>query len=51
MKQIAERAENMNQNKGPTNHVGNDAILEHLGSGAFGSIYKANLSFAIILQT
>ncbi|KAL9868146.1 LOW QUALITY PROTEIN: serine/threonine-protein kinase Nek10 [Geothlypis trichas] len=41
LKQIAERAENMNQNKGPTNHVGNDAILEHLGSGAFGSIYKA----------
>ncbi|KFQ68659.1 Serine/threonine-protein kinase Nek10, partial [Phaethon lepturus] len=30
----------MNQNKAPTKHIGNYAILEHLGSGAFGSVYK-----------
>ncbi|KAM3678950.1 LOW QUALITY PROTEIN: serine/threonine-protein kinase Nek10 [Ammospiza maritima maritima] len=40
LKQIAESTENMNQNKAPTNRVGNDAILEHLGSGAFGSVCK-----------
>ncbi|KAM7035942.1 LOW QUALITY PROTEIN: serine/threonine-protein kinase Nek10 [Passerculus sandwichensis] len=39
LKQIAESTENMN-NKAPTNRVGNDAILEHLGSGAFGSVCK-----------
>ncbi|XP_009880474.1 PREDICTED: serine/threonine-protein kinase Nek10 [Charadrius vociferus] len=40
LKQIAESIENMNQNKAPTKHIGNYAILEHLGSGAFGSVYK-----------
>uniref|UniRef100_A0A8C6IN90 Uncharacterized protein n=1 Tax=Melopsittacus undulatus TaxID=13146 RepID=A0A8C6IN90_MELUD len=39
-KQIAESIENMNQNKAPTKHIGNYAILEHLGRGAFGSVYK-----------
>lgn len=36
----------MTQNK----EGGNYAILEHLGSGAFGSVYKLNFSFAIILH-
>ncbi|NWH29074.1 NEK10 kinase, partial [Chloropsis hardwickii] len=40
VKQIAESIENMNQNKASTKHVGNYAVLEHLGSGAFGSVYK-----------
>ncbi|XP_025913076.1 serine/threonine-protein kinase Nek10 isoform X1 [Apteryx rowi] len=40
LKQIAESIENINQNKAPTKHIGNYAILEHLGSGAFGSVYK-----------
>lgn len=49
-KQIAESIESMNQNKAPTKHIGNYAILEHLGCGAFGSAYKVNLSFGINLQ-
>ncbi|OXB68141.1 hypothetical protein ASZ78_008659, partial [Callipepla squamata] len=40
LKQIAESIESVNQNKEPTSHIGNYAILEHLGSGAFGSVYK-----------
>ncbi|XP_008937769.1 PREDICTED: serine/threonine-protein kinase Nek10, partial [Merops nubicus] len=40
LKQIAESIESMNQNKAPTKHIGHYAILEHLGSGAFGSVYK-----------
>ncbi|XP_050190229.1 uncharacterized protein LOC126649908 [Myiozetetes cayanensis] len=40
LKQIAESIESMNQNKAPTKHIGNYAILEHLGSGAFGNVYK-----------
>ncbi|NWI17981.1 NEK10 kinase, partial [Crypturellus soui] len=40
LKQISESIENINQNKTPTKHVGNYAILEHLGSGAFGNVYK-----------
>ncbi|NXE03682.1 NEK10 kinase, partial [Lophotis ruficrista] len=40
LKQIAESIESMNQNKAPTKHIGNYAILQHLGSGAFGSVYK-----------
>ncbi|XP_061320967.1 serine/threonine-protein kinase Nek10 isoform X3 [Pezoporus flaviventris] len=39
-KQIAESIESMNQNKAPTKHIGNYAVLEHLGCGAFGSVYK-----------
>ncbi|OPJ82039.1 serine/threonine-protein kinase Nek10 [Patagioenas fasciata monilis] len=40
LKQIAESIKSVNQNKTPTKHIGNYAILEHLGSGAFGSVYK-----------
>ncbi|XP_071591571.1 LOW QUALITY PROTEIN: serine/threonine-protein kinase Nek10 [Heliangelus exortis] len=40
LKQISESIESMNQNKAPTKHIGNYEILEHLGSGAFGSVYK-----------
>uniref|UniRef100_A0A8B9VTP7 Serine/threonine-protein kinase Nek10 n=1 Tax=Anas zonorhyncha TaxID=75864 RepID=A0A8B9VTP7_9AVES len=40
LKQIAESIESINQNKAPARQIGNYAILEHLGSGAFGSVYK-----------
>ncbi|KAJ6666473.1 hypothetical protein lerEdw1_020196 [Lerista edwardsae] len=40
VKQIVENIENINQNKAPTKYIGNYAILDHLGSGAFGSVYK-----------
>ncbi|XP_044305353.1 serine/threonine-protein kinase Nek10 isoform X5 [Varanus komodoensis] len=40
VKQITENIENINQNKAPTKYIGNYAILDHLGSGAFGSVYK-----------
>ncbi|NXI42985.1 NEK10 kinase, partial [Galbula dea] len=40
LKQITDSIESLNQNKTPTKHIGNYAILEHLGSGAFGNVYK-----------
>ncbi|CAH2282972.1 serine threonine- kinase Nek10-like isoform X1 [Pelobates cultripes] len=40
LKQIADNIEGINQNKSPTKFIGNYAILDHLGSGAFGSVYK-----------
>ncbi|KAE8596739.1 hypothetical protein XENTR_v10016225 [Xenopus tropicalis] len=40
LKQIADSIESINQNKTPTKFIGNYAILDHLGSGAFGSVCK-----------
>ncbi|KAM4689029.1 serine/threonine-protein kinase Nek10 [Discoglossus pictus] len=40
LKQVADNIECINQNKTPTKFIGNYAILDHLGSGAFGSVYK-----------
>ncbi|XP_053323974.1 serine/threonine-protein kinase Nek10 [Spea bombifrons] len=40
LKQVADSIEGINQNKSPTKFIGNYAILDHLGSGAFGSVYK-----------
>ncbi|XP_043920696.1 serine/threonine-protein kinase Nek10 [Protopterus annectens] len=40
LKQITENIESVNQNKAPTKFLGNYAILDHLGCGAFGSVYK-----------
>ncbi|XP_032123974.1 serine/threonine-protein kinase Nek10 isoform X3 [Sapajus apella] len=40
LKQIAENIESINQNKAPWKYIGNYAILDHLGSGAFGCVYK-----------
>ncbi|XP_078520087.1 serine/threonine-protein kinase Nek10 isoform X2 [Lissotriton helveticus] len=40
LNQISENIESINQNKAPTKFIGNYAILDHLGSGAFGSVYK-----------
>lgn len=45
LKQIAESIESVNQNKAPAKHIGNYAILEHLGSGAFGNVYKVSFPF------
>lgn len=42
--QIAENIESINQNKAPSKYIGNYAILDHLGSGAFGCVYKVTLS-------
>ncbi|XP_076986076.1 serine/threonine-protein kinase Nek10 isoform X6 [Tamandua tetradactyla] len=40
LKQISENIESINQNKAPSKYIGNYAILDHLGSGAFGCVYK-----------
>ncbi|XP_069586107.1 serine/threonine-protein kinase Nek10 isoform X1 [Ranitomeya imitator] len=40
LKQVSDSIEGINQNKTPTKCIGNYAILDHLGSGAFGSVYK-----------
>ncbi|XP_073424559.1 serine/threonine-protein kinase Nek10 isoform X2 [Dendrobates tinctorius] len=40
LKQVSDSIEGINQNKTPTKFIGNYAILDHLGSGAFGSVYK-----------
>ncbi|XP_072796992.1 serine/threonine-protein kinase Nek10 isoform X1 [Vicugna pacos] len=40
LRQIAENIESINQNKAPSKYIGNYAILDHLGSGAFGCVYK-----------
>ena len=37
---IEENIEGINQNKEPTHYIKEYAVLEHLGSGAFGSVYK-----------
>ncbi|GCC24077.1 hypothetical protein chiPu_0002476 [Chiloscyllium punctatum] len=40
LKQITENIEGVNQNKAPTKFIGNYAILDYLGSGAFGNVCK-----------
>ncbi|XP_028927181.2 serine/threonine-protein kinase Nek10 isoform X2 [Ornithorhynchus anatinus] len=40
LKKISENIESVNQHKAPTKFIGNYAILDHLGSGAFGCVYK-----------
>ncbi|XP_063778325.1 serine/threonine-protein kinase Nek10 isoform X3 [Pseudophryne corroboree] len=40
LKQVTDGIEGINQNKTPTKFIGNYAILDYLGSGAFGSVYK-----------
>ncbi|XP_073534116.1 serine/threonine-protein kinase Nek10 isoform X3 [Phyllobates terribilis] len=40
LKQVSDSIEGINQHKTPTKFIGNYAILDHLGSGAFGSVYK-----------
>ncbi|XP_006813980.1 serine/threonine-protein kinase Nek10-like [Saccoglossus kowalevskii] len=37
---IKECFQDTNQNKEPTHHINNYAVYEHLGTGAFGSVYK-----------
>ncbi|XP_067915911.1 serine/threonine-protein kinase Nek10 isoform X4 [Heterodontus francisci] len=40
LNQITENIEGVNQNKSPTKFIGNYAILDYLGSGAFGNVFK-----------
>ena len=41
---IQANIEATNQNKAPTYTVGNYAVFELLGSGAFGSVYKVGIT-------
>nr|XP_045008379.1 serine/threonine-protein kinase Nek10 isoform X2 [Jaculus jaculus] len=40
LKQIAENIESINQKKAPLKYISDYAVLDHLGSGAFGCVYK-----------
>uniref|UniRef100_A0A8C6MWH7 NIMA (never in mitosis gene a)- related kinase 10 n=1 Tax=Mus spicilegus TaxID=10103 RepID=A0A8C6MWH7_MUSSI len=40
LKQIAENIESINQKKASLKYIGDYAVLDHLGSGAFGCVYK-----------
>ncbi|KAG8430251.1 hypothetical protein GDO86_018152, partial [Hymenochirus boettgeri] len=44
LKQVTDSIQSINQNKKTTTFIGNYAILDHLGSGAFGSVYKVRKS-------
>ena len=37
---IQENILELNQNRTPTHYIRDYAVFEHLGSGAFGSVYK-----------
>ena len=37
---IQENIMELNQNRTPTHYIKDYAVFEHLGSGAFGSVYK-----------
>ena len=37
---IQENIMELNQNRTPTHYIRDYAVFEHLGSGAFGSVYK-----------
>jgi len=37
----------VNQNKEPSSYIQQYAVYEHLGSGAFGSVYKVKCFFVV----
>lgn len=40
MEEIRINIQETNQNRSPTRHIGDYAVFELLGKGAFGSVYK-----------
>ncbi|XP_070565235.1 serine/threonine-protein kinase Nek10-like [Ptychodera flava] len=46
LQEIEEHFQDSNQNKEPTRYIGNYAVYEHLGTGAFGSVYKVKKKMA-----
>lgn len=40
--EIEENIEALNQDREPSQWVGDYAVLEHLGSGAFGNVYRVH---------
>ena len=43
--EMKEKVKSTNENKAPSSYIQQYAVYEHLGSGAFGSVYKVNNCF------
>ena len=52
--EMRHRVQLINQNKPPTSYIQQYAVYEHLGTGAFGSVYKVRpliyLFFALLYK-
>ena len=45
MEEVESNVHTVNQNKEPISYIQQYAVYEHLGSGAFGSVYKVMKSY------